>query len=242
LGAAPVTDATRVCRVLGVGGGGLYHALGQLSSGASSVWYDTDKVIGRIGYVPIEEYAFFVLQSLMMGLWMHTLNAWLPKPQGAPPNNPRFRYLNTGVLFVAWLVCWYLLLFGGEQWTYFGLILTWAIFPIMIQTFFGADILWHRRGLIFVGILTGTSYLATADAIAIDLQIWTINPDKTLSILLGGVLPKEEALFFLVTNILIVLAMTFTLEQESFRRLDATLKTLRLRHPNKPIWGQAGQD
>ncbi|MEM9775148.1 MAG: lycopene cyclase domain-containing protein [Chloroflexota bacterium] len=31
-------------------------------------WYDPEKVIGVIGYVPIEEYAFFILQVLMTGL------------------------------------------------------------------------------------------------------------------------------------------------------------------------------
>lgn len=36
-------------------------------------WYGADRVLGTIGYVPIEEYAFFVLQTLLTCLWGYSI-------------------------------------------------------------------------------------------------------------------------------------------------------------------------
>ena len=39
------------------------------------VWeYGPDRVIGVIGYVPVEEYLFFILQPLLTGLWLLRLS------------------------------------------------------------------------------------------------------------------------------------------------------------------------
>jgi lycopene beta-cyclase len=89
----------------------------------------------------------------------------------------------------------------------------------MLQTFFGGDILWHHRRLVVAVILISTAYLGIADSIAINAGTWTINPDKTLGLYLGGVLPVEELLFFFVTNILIGFGMTLVLAKESQQRV-----------------------
>ena len=40
------------------------------------VWvYGPDRVIGTIGWVPIEEYLFFLLQPLLTGLWLYAVLA-----------------------------------------------------------------------------------------------------------------------------------------------------------------------
>ena len=40
------------------------------------IWsYGADRVVGTIGYVPIEEYLFFVLQCILTGLWLYWLLA-----------------------------------------------------------------------------------------------------------------------------------------------------------------------
>jgi hypothetical protein len=40
---------------------------------------------------------------------------------------------------------------------------------------------------------------------------WTLDPAQTTGILLGGVLPIEEVVFFLLTNMLIVFGMVLML-------------------------------
>lgn len=52
-------------------------------------WYDPALVTGVVlGWVPIEEYIFFVVQTLFTGLWLQFLARRLPVP-GVPfyPNN-----------------------------------------------------------------------------------------------------------------------------------------------------------
>ena len=66
-----------------------------------------------------------------------------------------------------------------------------------------------------------TLYLATADALAILSGTWTISPSHTTGILLGGVLPLEEFLFFFITNVLVVFGMTLVLARASHARAQA---------------------
>lgn len=54
--------------------------------------------------------------------------------------------------------------------------------------------------------------------------IWTIDPAQTINWYLGGILPFEEFLFFLITNVLVTFGMTLFLAAESQERL-AQLKT-----------------
>ena len=76
---------------------------------------------------------------------------------------------------------------------------------------------------VLTAILLPTLYLGYADALAIDGGTWTINPEQSLNIFLGGVLPIEEAIFFLVTNVLVVLGMTLLSAQESRQRIPQFL-------------------
>ena len=74
--------------------------------------------------------------------------------------------------------------------------------------------------LVIAGVLVPTVYLTVADTVAIGFGTWTINPQKTLDILLPGGLPLEELIFFLMTNILIVFGITLSLEPASKARLQ----------------------
>jgi lycopene cyclase domain-containing protein len=88
-----------------------------------------------------------------------------------------------------------------------------------LQLGFGADILWRHRRLVLGALLPTTLYLSLADAIAINLGTWTINPQQSLHLLLGGVLPVEEAIFFLLTNTLLTFGLVLFLAPESRTRL-----------------------
>jgi len=188
---------------------------------ATSVWwYDEDLVAGIIfGYVPLEEYTFFVLQPIMSGLWLLLLARYLPTPQ-QPADNTRIRLVSTAIVGVLWVisVIWLVLSFVDTSWkpfTYLALELSWALIPVLIQLAFGADILWRHRNVVFIAIVTSTAYLSWADALAIGSGTWTIDPAQSLNIYLGGVLPIEEMIFFLLTNILCVFGITLVLAEES---------------------------
>ncbi|HEY9847710.1 MAG TPA: lycopene cyclase domain-containing protein, partial [Candidatus Caenarcaniphilales bacterium] len=60
-----------------------------------NVWYyGTDRVVGTIGYVPVEEYLFFLLQPILTGLWLYWLFARLDEPI-QPENSTALRVFST---------------------------------------------------------------------------------------------------------------------------------------------------
>lgn len=183
-------------------------------------WYDPALVTGiTLGWVPIEEYTFFAVQTLMTGLW---LLFWMRRLW--PPAQPAalhgwLRWASVSVLILLWLVSLGVLVTGWMPGWYLALIFIWALPPIGLQLAFGADILWRHWRVVLLGIAPTTLYLWLVDAIAIGSGTWTINPDHIVEFYLGGVLPVEEAIFFLVTNVLVILGMVLALAAESHVRM-----------------------
>ncbi|MCQ3930866.1 MAG: lycopene cyclase domain-containing protein [Chloroflexi bacterium] len=189
---------------------------------ATGVWsYDPALVTGiTFGWVPLEEYTFFILQPIMTGLWLLFLARRVrPNETFIPQLN--MRLASVAVIGMAWLTSISLFLSGWKPVTYLSLELMWGLPAIMVQLVFGADILWHHRRLVIPSILSATLYLCVADSLAIQDGTWTINPDLSLHILFGGILPIEEVIFFLLTNTLVVFGIVLGLAQESSYRLPS---------------------
>ena len=75
---------------------------------ATGVWYyNPDLVTGvTLGWVPIEEYTFFILQTLLTGLWVLWLARHL-KPAPPPiPHRPRLRTISAAVVAVIVVTAW----------------------------------------------------------------------------------------------------------------------------------------
>ncbi len=166
------------------------------------VWgYPPDRVLARIGYVPVEEYLFFLLQPWLTGMLFYRLLARLPRAE-PPPTSPLGVRLAGGVplLAVSAVGFWCLTFEAG---TYLGLILAWAGPVLAAQWLFMGPSIWRLRRAVAPGIALPTLYLWVADRHAIADGIWYISERYTLGWVPLG-LPVEEATFFLVTNILVV--------------------------------------
>jgi len=188
-------------------------------------WYDLALVTGlTIGWVPIEEYTFFVLQTFLAGLWLLYLARRIRFDPGSIAHAHQIRVISTWVLGLIWLVSVGLLVSGWSPSTYLALILVWALPPIMLQTIFGADILWRHYRLVLAALLPSLIYLSVADALAITAGTWAISPAQSLNIYLAGYLPVEEFLFFIITNTLVVFGMTLVLARESRSRVPIALR------------------
>jgi lycopene cyclase domain-containing protein len=187
---------------------------------ATGVWYyNPDLVTGIVlGYVPIEEYTFFVLETILSGLWWWFLARRLSPPAARFISNRFLVYLSSCILLLLWLIFTYLFFLGGIEWTYLSIILFWALPPIIIQVLFGADILWHYRKLVFWSILIPGMYLSLMDIVALQETTWSISPSQTTGILFFGILPLEEIIFFFITNILITFGLTLLLANVSQER------------------------
>ena len=189
---------------------------------ATGVWhYNPTLVTGILfGYVPIEEYTFFVLETMLAGLWWWFLarHTSLTGRRRSVPNKPLV-FLSTGLLVLPWLVSTYVFFFGDITWTYLSITLFWALPAIVVQLLFGADILWHYRKLVFWAILLPGTYLSLMDILALKSTIWSIAPAQTTGVLFFGILPLEEVVFFLLTNVMITFGMTLLLANGSQERL-----------------------
>jgi lycopene cyclase domain-containing protein len=183
-------------------------------------WYDPALVTGVVlGWVPIEEYTFFVAQTLLTGAWLLFLARHLPAVGSGGPLRGALRWYTVLPLGAAWLGGVLVLAARWSPGTYLALQLVWALPPIALQLAFGADILWRYRRLVGLAVIVPTAYLGVADTLAIAAGTWTIDPQQSIGVLLGGALPLEELIFFWVTNTLVVFGVTLILAAESRGRM-----------------------
>ncbi|MEM6326893.1 MAG: lycopene cyclase domain-containing protein [Bacteroidota bacterium] len=180
------------------------------------VWgYPPGRVLATIGYVPVEEYAFFLLQPILTGLFYFLLRGRSLANSPRRDQPPSFRlglivgWLGTAAFGVGCLVA------SGHA-LYMGLILAWAAPVIAGMAWIGASKLWDERRRVAWSIAIPTVYLWIADRTAIDLGIWDIADATSFGFDPFG-LPIEEAMFFAVTNTLVVFGLTMFLPSPSDR-------------------------
>ena len=172
----------------------------------NEIWaYGIDRVVGTIAYVPIEEYMFFILQTFLAGLWTVVLyhgRQWHRKPSPRLPWLEAFLYAILGIAGIA--------AFSVEAGRYFALIAVWASPICIFQWWWAPRYLAGRRSLLAAAILPTSLYLWAADWYAIRDGIWTITDATRSGWELAG-LPVEEALFFFVTNVMVVQGLVLLL-------------------------------
>ena len=197
---------------------------------ATGVWYYNPELVTGlvIGYVPIEEYTFFIVETILSGLcWWFLARRLAPPKNGFKPNK-LFVYLSSYLLLLTWVIFTYLFFSNNKPITYLSIILFWALPAILPQLLFGADILWHYRKLVTWAILIPGTYLSLVDIVALKATTWSISPTQTTGILFFGVLPLEEVIFFFITNVLITFGLTLLLanvSQERFAEIRAQLQS-----------------
>src|SRR3569833_3072219 len=113
------------------------------------------------------------------------------------------------ILFAAGTVAGACLTWSGGRGTYLGLILVWAC-PC-------AGLAWSLGGRFMlslpvtstlVPILTPTFFLWAVDEAALGRGAWSITPGTKLGVCLRGELEIEEAVYFLLTTILLVFGLS----------------------------------
>jgi lycopene cyclase domain-containing protein len=157
-----------------------------------------------IGYVPIEEYSFFVLQSMLVA------TVWLAATRGItahPPPTPEkqalpWRWLGLGVMGAMVVASLFGLAYGPSKAFYVSIVTAWALPILMIQWAFGAECLVAQRSSWGKPALACWVYLCIIDQWAIGQGIWFIARSQSLPRLAWQTLPLEEVWFFLVTTLM----------------------------------------
>ncbi len=178
------------------------------------VWnYPDERVLFSIGYVPFEEYLFFILQTVMSGLLFYQLSRKLSFRLEGPSL--------LGTLFWFFVSAAGMICLFNDSTLYLGLILAWASPVLALQWAFGGKVFENNFGHYAKCIMIPTLYLWICDSIAISLNIWSISEKYTTGFKLA-VLPIEEALFFLVTNLLVVQGLwLFTVHRHRVKKFWA---------------------
>ena len=174
------------------------------------VWtYPPGRVLATVAYVPVEEYAFFLLQPILTGLLYYLLRGRSIADSARRSEPEAFRRALVG----RWLVLAFVgvvSLFVGGHALYLGLILAWAAPVLAGMAWIGSGKIWDERRRVVWCIAASSVYLWIADRTAIALGIWDITDATSLGIDPLG-LPVEEALFFVVTNTLVVFGLAMFL-------------------------------
>jgi lycopene cyclase domain-containing protein len=167
---------------------------------ATGVWeYGDGTVWARIWYMPVGEYLFVVLQSVLVGLWTFQRDGTVDATIG----QRRVDQLTGAAGGVAVTAAGVGLLLGPDSTYYIGAILAWGGPVLALQWAVGWRYLWAVRRRFAVLLAAPVIYLSTIDRIAIELGLWVLSPRYTTGVTVGG-LPVEEGAFFLVTSLFIV--------------------------------------
>lgn len=169
----------------------------NLLIGAGAWRYDRARTLGAVWHAPIEEYAFILAQTALVGLWtVHRLRPDFPVVR----QSRRDAVIGaTGGLTIGVIG---LGLLSGPTY-YLGAILAWTGPVLALQWAVGWQYLlarWRRHA---VTVALPAVYLSLVDRLAIADGLWTISAWATTGVTVGG-LPVEEGLFFLVTTLFIV--------------------------------------
>lgn len=180
-----------------------------------NVWgYPPGRVLATVGHVPVEEYFFFLIQPVMVGLlyfWLRGRGAF----ESPLARIPRGFRAGLAAYWLFWsalgVVCLFL---PTERTLYLGLILAWACPVLAGLSWIGAGKIWDDRRRVLVAISGMSLYLWIADRTAIDLGIWWISETYSLGMAPLG-LPVEEAAFFVVTSALCASALALFLPRST---------------------------
>ena len=198
------------------------------------VWsYHGDRLIGTVFRVPVEEYLFMVSQTLLVGLWtlcVFSLNAAKPHLIARPvPESPQtgHRRIRSALVWLGVALAGSSLAAHYDHWVYLGSLLLWFGPVFALQRAVCADELRQWRIPRALSLLP-VALLWIADFIGIKEGIWSFSNTYTLGLRLNE-LPVEDALFFLVTSLLLVDGLLLSLHPAVGDKLSAAAKVL-VRH------------
>ena len=183
------------------------------------IWgFPPERYLWRLGYLPVEEYAFFILQSLNVMLAARLLLAWFPDwvlGQTAGLTTWTLEWL--AISTIPWLIVLAQLIWlrraVGPRINY-ALHLVWFLPVVYTQWIVAPALLGEHTGLLL--LLTGGFglYYTAADLVAVRSGTWFFDEKQISGVKLGGILPWEEIAFFFITSGLVAQSYLLLLPED----------------------------
>ncbi len=172
------------------------------------IWgFPRDKYSRRLGYLPIEEYLFFILQTVAvmfgMRLCFHLHFDW-------------HRYVITAMTHWTWLavaasvLIWMVMGHQLRRWrrqrgprVNYMLHLAWFLPVLYVQWIIAPRLLAAHLELLALVTTAFGLYYTAADYLAVRAGLWFFDEKQITGWKLAGLLPWEEAAFFFLTSLLV---------------------------------------
>ena len=161
-------------------------------------WYGDDAVLVRALDIPLGEYMFFAIQTLLVGLYLHWRGFDPTFQAGDFAPRPRLAGIVAGVALSVGGLGLVALTDAG---LYLGGLLAWLGPVVALQWGVGGGYLARQPRTWLEAALVPAAYLWAADWTAIQLGTWTISTEFTTGLTLFG-LPIEEMLFFVSAGLM----------------------------------------
>jgi len=172
------------------------------------IWgFPREKYSLRLGYLPVEEYAFFLLQSVNVMLAVRVLFRFFPSwLTGQDTAITAWTLICLGASVIPWiLVALQLrrLRRKAGPCVNYAIHLAWFLPVIYAQWVLAPPLFWEHAGLL--ALVTGAFgvYYTVADLAAVRAGTWFFDEKQITGVKLGGLLPWEEIAFFFLTSLLV---------------------------------------
>ncbi|KAL9541990.1 hypothetical protein MBANPS3_008838 [Mucor bainieri] len=196
-----------------------FKFLSLMAFGTASVWdnyivyhkawsYCPTCVTAVIGYVPLEEYMFFLIMTLLTVAFTNLVMRWhlhsfFIKPETSVMQSVLVRLVPITALLITAYKAWHLAVPGNPL--FYGSCILWYACPVLALLWFGAGEYMMRRPLaVLLSIAVPTLFLCWVDVVAIGAGTWHISLATSTGKFVVPHLPVEEFMFFALINTVLV--------------------------------------
>jgi lycopene beta-cyclase len=172
------------------------------------IWgFPREKYSLRLGHLPVEEYAFFLLQSMNVMLAVRALFRFFPDWQtGQETELGEWTLICLAVSVIPWIFVAVQLRWlrrkAGPRVNY-AVHLAWFLPVIYAQWILAPPLFWGHAGLLVLVTAAFGVYYTLADLAAVRAGTWFFDEKQITGVKLGGILPWEEIAFFFLTSLLV---------------------------------------
>ena len=184
------------------------------------IWgFPREKFSLRIGYLPVEEYAFFVLQSVNVMLAVRAIFHFMPDWQlGQETEVGKWTLICLAASLIPWAFVAVQLRWLRRKCgpcVNYAVHLAWFLPVVYAQWVLAPPLFWGHAGLLALVTAVFGVYYTLADLVAVRAGTWFFDETQITGVKLGGVLPWEEIAFFFLTSLLVAQSYLLLLPEES---------------------------